>query len=128
MKTVVLCGSMKFKTEMEAFSQQLKKAGVVVYTPHFEADHKEWDSISKEYQQYVAMGLTFDHLNKIRMADVVFIYNKDGYSGVGVTLEIGYAVALNKPIYALAQDEEICRQVLFREIILSAEELIKMLI
>lgn len=35
------------------------------------------------------------------MADVVFVFNKDGYAGNSTTLEIGYSVALGKPIYAL---------------------------
>lgn len=52
------------------------------------------------------------------MADVVFIYNQDGYIGNSTTLELGYAVALGKPVYALCSDStEICRNVLFREVI-----------
>jgi nucleoside 2-deoxyribosyltransferase len=43
-------------------------------------------------------------------------------------LEIGYAVALGKPIYALSGDsKELCRHVLFREIISSPSELVKKL-
>jgi len=75
----------------------------------------------------VALGLTHDHFYKIKMADVVFVYNKDGYSGVSTTLEIGSAVVLNKPIYALSNDDEVCRNVLFREVIKTPEELIKKL-
>ena len=53
---------------------------------------------------------------------------KDGYSGVSTTLELGYAMALGKVIYALSEDkEEGCRNVLFREIIKTPEELIKKL-
>ena len=36
------------------------------------------------------------------MADIVFIYNKNGYAGVSTTLEIGGALMLGKPIYALS--------------------------
>lgn len=62
------------------------------------------------------------------MADVVYVFNKDGYSGNSTTLEIGYAVALGKTIYALSgDDEELCRNVLFRDIVSSAEGLIKKL-
>ncbi|MBI2268443.1 MAG: hypothetical protein HYU80_03315 [Candidatus Blackburnbacteria bacterium] len=52
------------------------------------------------------------------MADVVFVFNKDGYVRNSTTLEIG-------SIYALTSDEELCRHVLFREIISSPEELVK---
>ncbi len=61
------------------------------------------------------------------MADVVFVYNKDGYAGPSTTLEIGFAVALGKPIYALAPDGELCRHVLFREVIATPKELLKRL-
>ena len=74
------------------------------------------------------MGLTHDHFYKIKMADVVFLYNRDGYSGNSSTLELGYAMALGKPIYALSgEDEELCRKVLFRDIINTPKELIKKL-
>lgn len=127
MKSVVICGSRKFKQEIESFVSELVSLGVLVYAPDFDFDHSEWDKISQNYQHYVAMGLTYDHMQKIRMADVVFVYNKDGYAGVSVTLEIGYALALAKPLYALANDSEVCRQVLFQNIIPSAKELIKKL-
>lgn len=83
--------------------------------------------LSDDYKKFVALGLTHDHFYKIQMADVVFVYNKDGYVGNSTTLEIGYAVASGKPIYALTSDEELCRHVLFREIISSPEELVKRL-
>lgn len=127
MKSVVICGSRKFKQEINKFASELEALGVLVYMPDVDADHSEWDKVSKVYQHYVAMGLTYDHVQKIRMADVVFIYNKDGYAGVSVTLEIGCAIALAKPIYALAEDSEVCRQVLFQRIVDSPAELVKKL-
>ncbi|PIP57827.1 hypothetical protein COX03_00990 [Candidatus Woesebacteria bacterium CG22_combo_CG10-13_8_21_14_all_39_10] len=60
---------------------------------------------------------------------MLYLYtNKDGYSGVSTTLELGAAVALGKPIYALSdKDEELCRLVLFRGFIKTPKELIKIL-
>ena len=105
MKSVVICGSRKFKQEINKFADELEELGVLVYAPDVDADH----------------------IQKMRMADVVFVYNKDGYAGVSVTLEIGAAIALAKPIYALADDPEVCRQVLFQAVISSPEELVKKL-
>jgi nucleoside 2-deoxyribosyltransferase len=120
MKTVVMCGSRRFKPEIRAFAKALKDFGVVVYEPYFHSGQDEWAKLSPEYQKFVALGLTHDHFYKIEMADVVFVFNQDGYAGNSTTLEIGYAVALGKPIYALSGDsEELCRHVLFREIISS---------
>jgi len=61
------------------------------------------------------------------MADVVFVFNKNGYAGVSTTMEIGCALALGKPIYALEKDTELCRNVLYREIINTPEEFVKRL-
>ncbi len=127
MKSVVICGSRRFKAEVKTFAEELRTLGVVVYAPYHHNPEDEWAKLSEEYKQFIALGLTHDHFYKIQMADVVFVYNKDGYVGASTTLEIGYAVALGKPIYALSQDAEICRHVLFREIISTPAELVKRL-
>ena len=128
MKTVAMCGSRRFKPEIREFAKRLKKLGVVVYEPYLHSGQDEWAKLSDDYKKFVALGLTHDHFYKIQMADVVFIFNKDGYAGNSTTLEIGYAVALGKPIYALSDDnKELCRHVLFREIISSPTELAKKL-
>ncbi|HPL95266.1 MAG TPA: nucleoside 2-deoxyribosyltransferase [bacterium] len=127
MKSVVLCGSRRFKLEMREFGKKLKELGVVVFEPYLHSGQDEWQKLSNDYKKFVALGLTHDHFYKIKMADVVFVFNKDGYVGVSTTLELGYAVGAGKPIYALSADEELCRHVLFREIIQSPEELVKML-
>lgn len=128
MKSVVICGSRRFKKEMREFAQKLKKAGVVVFEPFLHEGKDEWSRLSVEYKKYVVLGLTLDHFYKIRMADVVYVYNQNGYSGNSTTLEIGCAVALGKPIYAYSgEDEEICRLVLFQEIVGTPQELIEKL-
>jgi len=128
MRSVVLCGSRRFKPEMREFAKRLKEYGVVVYEPYLHSGQEEWEGLSEEYRRFIALGLTHDHFYKIRMADVVFIYNKDGYSGNSTTLEIGYAIAAGKPLYALsADDEELCRRVLFREALRTPDELVKRL-
>lgn len=127
MKSVVLCGSRRFKPEMREFGKRLKELGVVVFEPYLHSGQDEWQKLSDDYKKFVALGLTHDHFYKIKMADIVFVYNKDGYCGNSTTLEIGYAVGANKQIYALSADEELCRHVLFREIIQTPDELVKKL-
>ncbi|MFH1246494.1 MAG: nucleoside 2-deoxyribosyltransferase [Candidatus Liptonbacteria bacterium] len=128
MKSVVLCGSRRFKPEIREFGKKLKELGAVVFEPYLHSGQDEWKELSGDYKRFVALGLTHDHFYKIKMADVVFVFNKDGYIGNSATLEIGYAVGAGKPIYALsADDAELCRHVLFREIIQSPEELAKRL-
>lgn len=128
MKSVVMCGSRRFKSEMREFAKKLKKLGVVVYEPYLHSGPDEWEQLSEDYKKFVILGLTHDHFYKIRMADAVFLFNKDGYSGDSTTLEIGYAIAEGKPIYALSgEDKELCRRVLIKEIIDNPEDLVKKL-
>ena len=127
MKSVVICGSRRFKTEVRKFGAELRKLCVTVYEPYHHSGQDEWTKLPKDYQAFVALGLTHDHFYKIRMADAVFIYNKGGYAGSSTTLEIGFAVALGKPIYAFAADSELCRHTLFREVISTPQELQKRL-
>ena len=128
MKSVVICGSRRFKAQMREFSKRLKELGVVVFDPYLHSGQEEWEQLSSDYKKFVALGLTHDHFYKIRMADVVFIYNKDGYIGNSTTLELGCAVAYGKPVYALSdKDKELCRKVLIKEFILNPEDLVKFL-
>lgn len=128
MKTIAICGSRRFKKEIRDFESKLTKAGVVVFSPYLHEGKDEWDKLSSQYKKFVTLGLTHDHFYKIKMAEVIFVYNKDGYAGVSTTLEIGYAVALGKPIYALSdKDEELCRLTLFREVVKTPKDLINKL-
>lgn len=127
MKSVVLCGSRRFKPEIIEFGKKLKELGVTVFEPHLLCGQDEWNNLSQEYKDFIILGLTHDHFHKIRMANIVFVFNKDGYVGNSTTLEIGYAVALGKPVFALSPDEELSRNVLFREIIQTPEDLFKRL-
>jgi nucleoside 2-deoxyribosyltransferase len=128
MKSVVICGSKRFRPEIRKFASNLKKSGVVVFEPNLHEGGGEWAKLSPDYKKYISMGLTYDHFQKIRMADVVYLFNKNGYCGVSCTLEIGYAVALGKAIYVFSEkDEEHARKVLYRETIKTPKELIKKL-
>ena len=127
MKSVVICGSTRFKREATEFAKKLRELGVVVYEPNFNSGEGDWNSLSDDFKKFAVLGLTHEHFYKIQMADTVFIFNKDGYVGVSVTLEIGYAVGAGKPIYALNGDDELARQVLIREVISSPEELVRRL-
>jgi len=127
MKTVVICGSRRFKKEIREFAAKLKKAGVVVYEPILNDDPKI-NELPEHFKRFAFLGLTHHQFSFIRKADVVYFYNKDGYLGNSSTLELGFAEALGKPIYALEEDkEEPCRNVLIDEVIKTPKELMKRL-
>ena len=127
MKSVVICGSRRFEKEIRKFARDLRKFGVITYEPFLNKNTKI-NNLSHDLKRYAFLGLTLHHLSFIRKADVIFVYNKGGYAGVSTSLELGFAEALGKPIYALSdQDPESARAVLFNEIIKTPKELIKRL-
>lgn len=131
MKSVVICGSQRYKREIIDFAKKLEKLGVpLVLIPDFRwtRDHmlaaREVERLRSIRYRARLPGVVRGHLHKILKADVVFVYNKKGYIGVNTTLEIGAAAALNKFIFALEPDKsEPCRDILFDKIVGSAEGL-----
>ena len=84
MKKLYICGSFKFVREMEGLERRLKGKSI-----QFQA--------SKKMDSRGILGC----LKKIDDADVVYIVNPGGYIGKSVSVDIGYAYAKNKSIYAL---------------------------
>ena len=125
MKSIVICGSRRFRPEIRKFEQELRDAGITVFPPILNTNTGIND-LPNDFKRYAFLGLTWHHIEFIRKADIVFFFNKDGYLGISSTLEMGAAAALGKPIFALEDEkEEACRKVLIDEIISSSQELIK---
>ena len=128
MKSIVLCSSRRFRDEAFSFLDKLEKLGVSVLRPQLKIwTDDEWGVLTREQKQAEVSVLTLAHFEKIDKADVVFLYNKDGYSGVSVTLELAYGHAKEKPIYALSEDREYARNALYAGFASSPEELFKFL-
>lgn len=129
MRSVVVCASKRYRQEVAAFCDALEAKGVVVYRPNIQKPIFEDQQIESEHvTKTIFRGLTLEHFDLIRKADVCFTFNKDGYVGVSVTLEIGFANALGKPIYALhAQTGDPCRDSLIINTVASADELFRYL-
>lgn len=140
MKSVVICGSQRYKEEIQEFARELRRLGCpVVFEPNFVRQrgkmlHKEESARLrvKSYRERVP-AMVHEHFDRIRKSDVCYIYNKGGYLGVNTTLELGFAHGLNRIIYALEAEKpiefggEVCRDILFTEIIATPEDLIKRL-
>lgn len=129
MRSICICGSKRYKKEIREFAQRLEKAGVVVFRPNIELATLETETIGTPHQtKMVFKGLTLEHFDWIRKADVCFIYNKNHYIGVSVSLEMGFANALGKPIYALEESTgDPCSDSLIDAVTSKPEELIKKL-
>ncbi|CAM3202243.1 nucleotide pyrophosphohydrolase [Vibrio diazotrophicus] len=83
-KSVYVAGSFKNLEKMQAVRETLIEAGVKT-------------SISEPLQQNGIDGC----LQRIREADITYILNFGGYVGKSVAMDIGYALGLGKPVYAL---------------------------
>lgn len=129
MKSVVVCGSKKYKIEIKKFCDQLTKLGVLVFEPSIQKPILEDSNFGSEYiTSKVFKGLTLEHFDWIRKAEVCFIYNKDDYAGISVSLEMGFAAALSKPIFALSgKTGDPCRDALIDKIITSPKQLAALL-
>lgn len=89
-KTVVLCGSTRFKQDFEKVAKELALQGKIpIPLPFF------GDPITAEQLALI----TDMHFEKIRLSDEIYVINKDGYIGDATRKEIEYAKSLNKPIF-----------------------------
>jgi nucleoside 2-deoxyribosyltransferase len=97
MKSVCICGSFRFYDEMVALRDALQAQGV----------HCEWPTPGPRRAPQAmtpaeAKDVILQHLQRMDRADLIFMFNKGGYVGNSVIMEIGYAYARRKPVYVLA--------------------------
>lgn len=128
MKTIVISGSIKKAgEEIEKFAKELEDAGFKVIYPKLGFRTDDWDKLSEAALMKLYKGLTIEYFDLIERADALFIYNKGGYCGNSVTMELAYAYAMKKPIYALMKDQEVSRDVLFDGYAPTSKELIQLI-
>ena len=91
MKTVAMCGSMRFADQMRAIAFELETAqGMCVLTCV--------EPVSAELSQAERAALGRAHLHKIELADAVYVVDPGGYIGEAVREELRFAEALGKEI------------------------------
>ena len=96
MKTVCICGSFRHYDGMLALRDTLLAIGASCEWPTTELRRDPRTMTEEE-----AKAAILAHLQRMDPADLILIYNKDGYVGNSVVMEIGYAYARRKPLYAL---------------------------
>lgn len=90
-KVVCICGSFRFVEQMEAVRQILAGKGVECLMPSRDPD--------------VTRGVK-GCFGRIDAAEAVLVVNPGGYIGTSVLLDMGYAWARQKPIYATARHDD----------------------
>lgn len=101
---------LEFIAELKELAQK-RNIHPVIFEPEFENfpqdfhDKHEKERLNDPLYKATVAGKVYDHLfRKVRVADVCFIFNKDGYLGANTSGELFAAAALGKTIYALHQN------------------------
>ena len=133
---------MRYKDELKEFSETLHgfKVGIIL-EPDFEdlsedvIKKKEVDRLKDGWYRDRVPAFVLGHLwRKIAPADVVYIYNKDGYIGHNTLGELFFAAGKEK--FICAYDErmlvdgnvrEVCAEILVNRIVKDPEKLSSML-
>ena len=103
---ITICGSTKFKEEYLEYVKELSEYGaIVLYCPIF--THADDIALTEDLVKL----LTEAHMKRIKMCDIVFIINKNGYIGDSTKQEIEYAISLGKEIVYMEPPLDITKDV-----------------
>lgn len=127
MRPLVICGSQRFKQELDRFVEFLEKKRVLIFFPNFAYHRKKFIRKkevsrlkSRTYKNKVP-GMVYAHLDNLDdvkgMNGICLIFNprpgkeqrkKFGYIGFNTNFEAGYCRGVKLPILLLRPHEEEC--------------------
>lgn len=107
---ILFCGSFKFLDEMKEIAKELKPLGFVCFLPKFFLGDFPSSKIESLKNERKKRGFSAGDLKKVvgvtkwfydcfPRADILVIYDKDGYVGLSLAAEIGVAHIIKKPTY-----------------------------
>ncbi len=91
MKTITLCGSLRFRAQMEQTALKLVLSGHCVLLPLFPT---EGMPLTDEQRKMLGQA----HKERIRRSDAIFVVDVEGYIGEATRSEIALAKELGKEI------------------------------
>lgn len=92
MKTITLCGSLKFQKEMMIVAEELALDGNCILTPTYPVI-KNIEITEEQFEK-----LKEAHFKRIELSDAILVVNANNYIGNSTNLEINYAKKLGKEI------------------------------
>ncbi len=98
-QTILISGSMRFKQEMTDFSNKLKDLGYQKVIEPSDVEYIQENNLIGKAQNH----LIFSKL--IKLANLLLIYNKEGYIGVSTAMEIQMAIDSKVPVVFLFEPE-----------------------
>ncbi len=103
-KVVTLCGSTRFEAQFAEVNQRLTMEGCVVMSLGMfrlpDLPGYDWATDSSDIKGRLGRV----HLQKIRMADEVYVVDPGGYLGESTRREIAYAESLGTPVRYLSRE------------------------
>lgn len=93
MKVITVCGSYKYKNEMQEITEKMALKGNCMLTPIELTKHNK-----EAYTKEECLTLGKMHKEKIKISDAILVVNVDGYIGDSTKSEIEFAKSLNKEI------------------------------
>jgi len=95
-KKIVIGSSMKFRSFVKATMKELENLGYQPLFPNLDYSSEDKDvALTIEEKNKLA----WDHYRAVEEADAVYFILPKGYMGTSCKIELGYALALKKPIY-----------------------------
>lgn len=109
MKCVISGSFRKFYDGITKTAEEFERYGVKVLAPKvsriINAD-EEFAILESDTTKNIKV-LEKNHLDTIREADFLYVYNPEGYVGTSATMEIGWALALEKPVFSLQKPSDL---------------------
>ena len=105
---IIICGSFRFLDQMKKTARELEALGFECFLPRFylgDLTSKEIKDIKKNKKKKGFNKSEFRKINEVlkwfydrlKEADVLIIFDKNGYIGLSLAAEIGVAHILKKP-------------------------------
>lgn len=106
LKTITICGSMKFFNEIKELKMNLEILGFEVLIPSEEGTEIDYTKLTKAEQLALKQNFIDQHIDKIKKSDAILLanYSKNNikdYIGENTFLEMAFAYILEKPILIL---------------------------
>ena len=95
-KKIVIGSSMKFRSLVKATMKKLEELGFTPLFPNIDYISEDRDvALTIEEKNKLA----WDHYKAVEESNAVYFILPKGYMGTSCKIELGYALALKKPIY-----------------------------
>ena len=109
---VTICSSSRYYDAVKGVADQLVDRRVAVNTPRFDFNEEIVEVTAEQKRE-----LTHEFLEKVRRSACVYVVAVAGYTGCSVSIETGFAAALNIPIFVSEPPAEAAIGALVKDVV-----------